>query len=99
MGPLPGPRYAHMTRREGDMVYNPRAAKRPVNLSLNEDLVQQVRQITGNLSAQVETLLAAFLEAEKLRQAEADTTLAAALSAWNTFGEQVGSFAEEHSTL
>lgn len=60
--------------------YDVRAAKRPVNLSLNEDLVRKLREVTGNLS-------------------EADTALRNAVAAWNDFGDHVGSFADEHSTL
>ncbi|MFT4178212.1 MAG: type II toxin-antitoxin system CcdA family antitoxin [Thermomonas sp.] len=49
--------------------YNVNAPKRPVNLSLNEDLVAQARQVTGNLSAEVEHLLADFVQQQQ--QAEA----------------------------
>ncbi len=80
-------------------VYNPRAAKRAVNLSLNQDLVVKVREVTDNLSERVETLLVAFLEAELARRVEADAALANAVTAWNAFGERVGSFSDEHSTL
>lgn len=79
--------------------YNVRAAKRPVNLSLNEDLVVKVRALTGNLSERVETLLAEFLEAERERRANSDAALAAAVAGWNEFGGENGSFADEHSTL
>lgn len=80
-------------------VYDTRAAKRPVNLSLNEDLVVRVREVTGNLSERVEALLVAWLEEEHARRAEADRALGSAVASWNAFGEQVGSFADEHSTL
>ena len=79
--------------------YNTRAAKRPVNLSLNEDLVLKVREVTENLSERVEALLAAYLEAEQVKRAAADAVLTRAVAAWNTFGDHVGSFADEHSTL
>jgi len=36
---------------------NPMARKRPVNLTLNEDLVTQARALTDNLSGVVESLL------------------------------------------
>ena len=80
-------------------VYNARAAKRPVNLSLNGDLVLRVRAVTDNLSERVETLLIAYLEAELARRAEAEAALGNAVAAWNAFGDHVGSFADEHSTL
>ena len=79
--------------------YDVRAAKRPVNISLNEDLVRKLREVTGNLSERVETLLVAFLEAENAKRADADTALRNAVAAWNDFGDHVGSFADEHSTL
>jgi len=79
--------------------YDVNAAKRPVNLSLNADLVARARGVTGNLSEVVEGLLAQFL-AQK--QAEADArseALRATVATWNTFGDKHGSFADEHSTL
>lgn len=79
--------------------YNLNAAKRPVNLSLNDDLVRKVREVTGNLSERVELLLAAFLEAEQQKRMAADTALAEALVAWNEFDERFGSFSDEHSIL
>ena len=45
--------------------YNLAARKRPVNLTLNEDLVLQARGITDNLSGVVESLLADFVEHER----------------------------------
>ena len=41
--------------------YDAHAPKRPVNLSLNEDLVRQARTFTGNLSEQVEKRLAEYV--------------------------------------
>ncbi len=38
--------------------YDPNARKRPVNLTLNEDLVNQAKGVTENLSGVVEALLA-----------------------------------------
>lgn len=45
--------------------YDRSARKRPVNLTLNEDLVAQARSMTDNLSGMIESLLAEFLAAEK----------------------------------
>jgi len=73
--------------------------KRAVNLSLDEDLVGQARAFTDNLSERVEILLGAWLEAEQAKRAEADRTLEQAAAAWNAFGDEVGFFADEHSTL
>ena len=79
--------------------YNVAARKRPVNLTLNEDLVVQVRAVTDNLSGIVESLLADFLAQEKQRRAADVQVLQATVALWNRFAEQGGSFADEHSTL
>lgn len=75
------------------------ARKRPVNLSLNEELVDQARAFTDNLSAVVEDLLRRYVsernEALRARMQEADRLA----SMWNAFNERNGSFADEHSTL
>ncbi len=73
--------------------------KRPVNLTLNEALVSQAKEMTDNLSGVVEQLLTDFVmkqhnvRQEKVRSAEV------AAQAWNAFNERAGSFADEHSTL
>lgn len=79
--------------------YRRDAAKRAVNLSLNEDLVAKVRALTPNLSAEVERLLAEFLAGEQARRAEADQSLTQALAAWSEFDAAGPSFADEYSTL
>lgn len=73
--------------------------KRPVNLFLSEDLVAQARTLTDNLSAEVESLLAAFVQQQReLRDSQADRLRRSAL-AWNHYAEKRGSFADEFSTL
>jgi len=79
--------------------YNSAASKRPVNLSLNEDLVRKVRETTGNLSEHVEMLLAAALDAEMAKRSAADALLAETLAYWNEFDAEHGSFADEFSSL
>lgn len=79
--------------------YDMKAPKRPVNLSLNEDLVAQVRDVASNLSELVESLLADFVSKEKARQDAHAKALREAVLTWNAFGEKHGSFADEHSTL
>ena len=76
-----------------------RATKRPVNLSLNEDLVAQARDLTDNLSEVVESLLAEFVCRERARRAAEDEALKRAMETWNAFAEKHGSFADDHSTL
>lgn len=79
--------------------YNLDARKRPVNLTVNADLLDQARAMTGNLSNTVETLLADFVRQEHSRQAQKIKAMQAALAAWNEFNAKRGSFADEHSTL
>ena len=79
--------------------YNLTARKRPVNLTLNEDLVAQARAITGNLSAVIETLLADYVAEEQRRRAAESDAVREIVAAWNRFGDEHGSFADEHSTL
>ena len=79
--------------------YDLDARKRPVNLTLNEDLVTQARAVTDNLSAVVESLLADYLEQEKQRRAAEADVVRETVALWNRFAERNGSFADEHSTL
>lgn len=79
--------------------YDVNAAKRPVNLSLNSDLVARARGVTKNLSEVVECLLAEFLAEKQAEQDARSDALRATVAAWNKFGEEHGSFADEHSTL
>ena len=80
-------------------IYDPSGPKRPVNLSLNEALVAQARQMTGNLSAEVESMLADFVQRQaQLRETEA-RRLKRTAATWNAFADGHGSFADEFSTL
>lgn len=79
--------------------YDTTARKRPVNLTLNEDLVTQARAVTSNLSAVVESLLATYIAEEKQRRAAEADTVRETIAVWNRFAAQVGSLADEHSTL
>lgn len=80
-------------------VYDPDSKKRPVNLSLNEDLVRRVRAVTPNLSEEVERLLAIHLERVLAERGEAESRMARALEGWNALTSSVGSYADDHSTL
>jgi antitoxin CcdA len=75
------------------------ARKRPVNLTLSEDLVAEAKGVTSNLSGVVESLLADFVSKERGRRLGAVTEARAAVAMWNEFGERWGSFADDHSTL
>ena len=79
--------------------YNIEARKRPVNLTLNEDLVVQVRGLTDNLSGVVESLLADYVEHERQQRLVKARTLEATIAMWNDFNAKHGSFADEYSPL
>ena len=79
--------------------YDLTAPKRPVNMTLNEDLVRKARELTGNLSEQVETLLAAYVLEAQRRRADEEGRLDEMLAALREFSEKHGSFADEHSML
>ena len=73
--------------------------KRPVNLTLNEELVLQAKAMTSNLSGVVEQLLADYVQKQNNTRQEKLRNANEAAQAWNVFNEQSGSFADEHSTL
>ena len=75
------------------------ARKRPVNLTLNEDLVMQARGLTDNLSGVVESLLADYVTRERAKHQARLDMVAATVANWNDFSERQGSFADEYSTL
>jgi len=78
---------------------SPSSRKRPVNLTLSEGLIAELKDYTSNLSATAEELLTAYVveqkQARSSRQQQADQSVAG----WNALHAQVGSFADEHSTL
>jgi antitoxin CcdA len=73
--------------------------KRPVNLTLNEDLVSQAKGMTTNLSGVVEQLLADYVTKQNNARQEKAQNADKAAQAWNAFNEKSGAFADEHSTL
>ena len=79
--------------------YNMEARKRPVNLTLNEDLVVQARGLTDNLSRVVESLLADYVEHERQQRLAKARSLEATIALWNDFNAKHGSFADEYSPL
>lgn len=80
-------------------IYDQQARKRPVNLTLNEDLVLQARTMTDNLSGVVESLLKGFVERENQQRLSEAKALEQTIVTWNDFGDKVESFSDEHSTL
>ena len=79
--------------------YNVGARKQAVNLSLNEDLLENVRAVTPNLSGVVESLLAEYLVRERQRRAAQAKVVESTVALWNQFADDHGSFADDHSTL
>ena len=73
--------------------------KRPVNLTLNEDLVSQAKGMTNNLSAVVESLLADYVAQHHEERLARERQAEVAAAAWNEFNARLGSFADEYSTL
>jgi antitoxin CcdA len=80
-------------------VYNVDARKRAVNLTLNEDLLASVREVTPNLSGIVESLLAEYLVRERARLVAKAKIVESTVTLWNDFADVAGSFADDHSTL
>lgn len=79
--------------------FDTNARKRPVNLTLNADLVDRVRELTDNLSGVVEKLLTGYLEQQRLESLSRHRISEATCAAWNTFNSEHGSIADEFSTL
>ena len=79
--------------------YDANAAKRPVNMSLNEDLVAKARQFTGNLSEQVERMLVDFVAQEQKKRVDAEGALKDAIRHWREYDAKHGSFADEYIDL
>jgi post-segregation antitoxin (ccd killing protein) len=75
------------------------SAKNPVNLSLNEALVRESRAYCGNLSAKVEEMLQAYVDAQRQARSQHQQQAQAAVADWNALHDASGSFADAHSTL
>ena len=79
--------------------FNAAARKRPVNLTLNEELVSQAKSMTDNLSGVVELLLLQFVERESRERLLKTKAVQATSAAWNKFNAKSGSIADEYSSL
>jgi post-segregation antitoxin (ccd killing protein) len=76
-----------------------RPTKRPVNLTLSDEVVRQARALTPNLSAVVETLLAGYVQQHGQTLAAKRKEIEEVTAGWNAFHDQHGSFADEYCTL
>ena len=90
--------HAHM-RQTMKSIQSNQSRKRPVNLTLNAELISTVKGMTDNLSGVVEQLLTDFVMKQNSVRQEKARTAEVAAQAWNAFNERSGSFADEHSTL
>jgi post-segregation antitoxin (ccd killing protein) len=79
--------------------YDTTARKRPVNLTLNEDLVTRARELTDNLSGVVEGLLAEYVAKSGETRDQRVRAVRETVATWNAHGEQHGSIADEYSPL
>ncbi len=91
-------RHAH-TMRIMEPAFDIHARKRPVNLTLNTELVDRVRELNDNLSAVVEKLLTDYLEQQRLARLGRQRVSEATAASWNTFNSDHGSIADEFSSL
>ncbi|MBV1833971.1 type II toxin-antitoxin system CcdA family antitoxin [Novacetimonas pomaceti] len=79
--------------------YDRSAPRRPVNLSLNTDLLAQVREVTPNLSATVETLLGDYLQSARQQREDEQRKLDGVIDAVNDLYARHGFLSDEFSTL
>ena len=79
--------------------YGRDARKRAVNLTLNENLVQEAKGMTDNLSGVVESLLSDFVAKERKLRLAKEKALEATILMWNEFNAKSGSIADEYSSL
>ena len=99
--------YVHSLRMRGGTIaktatlanYDRSVRRRAVNLSLNEGLLVRARQVTKNLSATVEELLAGFVHQEQARWRTEDEALDQVIKALNDFHSRNGFLSDKFSTL
>lgn len=74
-----------------DGVYDRRAPKRDITLSLDEDILHRAQSLPGDLSERVEKMLA-----DEVAKADRERRLDATIAALNDFDARYGSFADDH---
>ncbi|MBV1824955.1 type II toxin-antitoxin system CcdA family antitoxin [Komagataeibacter oboediens] len=79
--------------------YDRSAPRRPVNLSLNTDLLAQVREVTPNLSATVEILLGDYLQSARQQREDEQRKLDGVIDVVNDLHARHGFLSDEFSTL
>ena len=81
------------------MGYIANGPKKPVNMTLSEDLVRDARLLTSNLSDTVEHLLCAFIEQERKRREDKEGRVDATIRALNEHDEKYGVWGDQYSSL
>lgn len=81
------------------MGYDRKAPRKPVNLSLDEEVVRQARQYSQNLSATVEELLEDFVRRAHARRRAEDEIIDRVIGATNAFHARCGFLSDEFSAL
>jgi antitoxin CcdA len=76
-----------------------RGPKRPVNMTLSEDLVIEARKLTGNLSETVERLLAEFIASERTKDNKKERRIDVTIAMLNDLYDRHGGLGEEFSPL
>jgi antitoxin CcdA len=81
------------------MTYVPRGPKRPVNMTLSEDLVRDARSLTTNLSDTVEKLLSDYVDAQQKKREAKERLIDESIRMIQAHQEEFGLWGEEFSTL
>lgn len=81
------------------MNFIPRGPKKPVNMTLSEDLVREARRFTSNLSETVEALLAEHVAAETRKREDKDRLTKNTIEMAIAHYEEFGIIGAEHSPV
>ena len=81
------------------MNYVPRGPKKPVNMTLSEDLVREARRLTKNLSETVEALLAEHVSAEMRKREDKERRTENTIDMAIAHYEEFGIIGAEHSPI
>ena len=76
-----------------------RGPKRPVNMTLSENLVLEARKLTGNLSETVDQLLAEFVATRRAESDERERRIDATIAMLNDLHDRHGGLGDEFSPL
>jgi antitoxin CcdA len=76
-----------------------RGPKRPVNMTLSENLVLEARKLTDNLSETVDQLLAEFIATRRAKDDEKERRIDATIAMLNELHDRHGGLGDEFSPL